>query len=707
MDRDSLVRDIKGVGEKTQKLLEKLGIVTVGDLIGHYPRNYDVYEPPVAPDAVTAGRKQAVAAVLSAKPDLVSTRRMQLVTLKLFLGRPLTLKWYNMAYLRNSLVVGEKYVFRGMVTEKGGSLLMEQPEVMTAEEYEKKLDFMQPVYPLTQGVTNHMLIRLIGQALDKLDLPKEFLDEGIRRRYHLAEYNFAVSQIHFPENKACMLRARQRLAFDEFYLFALAIRLLKENQEAAENLYKIEGAAGETSEKECTGKEAGAPAEREVCRQFRESLPYPLTGAQLNTWRDIRADMASDKVMNRLVQGDVGSGKTVIAQLALLAAADCGFQGCLMAPTEVLARQHYESFVRDFEHVRLGCHGSAPKIVLLTGSMTAKEKRLAYEKIESHEADIIIGTHALIQERAVYDRLALVITDEQHRFGVRQREILSSKGSSPHVLVMSATPIPRTLAVILYGDLDISVIDELPARRLPIKNCAVGTGYRPTAWHFIEQQVRLGHQAYVICPMVEESEMLDAENVIDYTEKLRRALPEDISVCYLHGKQKPKEKNEIMERFAKNEIQVLVSTTVVEVGVNVPNATVMMVEDAQRFGLAQLHQLRGRVGRGDAQSYCIFMNTSDKDNASERLDVLVKSNDGFFIAGEDLRLRGPGDLFGLKQSGLMEFKIGDLFNDLDLLKAAADAARDTSKEMLLADSGSPLRTAIDRYMRRTLESLVL
>lgn len=689
MDRDSLVRDIKGVGEKTEKLLLKLGIVTVGDLLEHYPRNYDVYEPAVSIEAVVAGKKQAVQTVLFKRPDIVSTRRMQLVTLKLGTGNSaLTLKWYNMAYLRNSLIVGEKYVFRGLVTEKKGSLVMEQPEVMSCEDYEKKLDFMQPIYPLTEGVTNHMMIKLIHQVLEKLDLSKEFLDEAIRRRYHLAEYNFAISQIHFPENKECMLRARRRLVFDEFYLFALAIRMLKENHESASNPYRIEAEG--------------------VCQSFVEKLKFPLTGAQKRAWGEIAKDMASERIMNRLVQGDVGSGKTVIAQLALLAAADCGFQGCLMAPTEVLAKQHYESFVRDFENVVLS-DGRCLRTVLLTGSMTAKEKRLAYEKIAAHGADIIIGTHALIQEKVVYDRLALVITDEQHRFGVRQREFLSAKGETPHVLVMSATPIPRTLAVILYGDLDISVIDELPAKRLPIKNCAVGTGYRPTAWHFIEQQVRMGHQAYVICPMVEESELLEAENVIDYTQKLRSKLPKDIVVEYLHGKQKPKEKIEIMERFSKNEIQVLVSTTVVEVGVNVPNATVMLIEDAQRFGLAQLHQLRGRVGRGDAQSYCIFMNTSDKPDSSERLEVLVKSNDGFFIAGEDLRLRGPGDLFGLKQSGLMEFKIGDLFNDMDLLKAAADAAKDTPPEAICNANGlvTALSAALDHYMRRSLEALVL
>ena len=390
----------------------------------------------------------------------------------------------------------------------------------------------------------------------------------------------------------------------------------------------------------------------------------------------------------------------MIALLALLAVAKAGFQGCLMAPTEVLARQHYEGFVRDLTPLGI-------RVELLTGSMTAKEKRLAYERIENHEADIIVGTHALIQEKVSYSQLALVITDEQHRFGVHQREFLAGKGEQPHVLVMSATPIPRTLAMILYGDLNISVIDELPAKRLPIKNCAVGTNYRPKAYTFIEKQVRLGHQAYVICPMVEESENMDGEDVISYTDILKAYLPSDICIEYLHGKQKPKEKNEIMERFARNEIQVLVSTTVVEVGVNVPNATVMMIEDAQRFGLAQLHQLRGRVGRGDAQSYCIFINTSGQQQAGDRLDVLVKSNDGFFIASEDLKMRGPGDLFGIRQSGLMDFKVGDLFNDMDLLKAAGEAAERLFEEDAQLEHHSELKSKLDSYMKHSLDSLIL
>ena len=402
--------------------------------------------------------------------------------------------------------------------------------------------------------------------------------------------------------------------------------------------------------------------------QLIEKLPYKLTNAQLRALSEVRADMRSDYVMQRLIQGDVGSGKTIIAFLAMADTAHNGCQSAIMAPTEVLARQHYESFQSMCE-----IFGLDFPVILITGSMTAKQKKLAYQEILDHPDALIIGTHALIQEKVIYQNLALVITDEQHRFGVKQREALTTRGNPPNVLVMSATPIPRTLAIILYGDLDISVIDELPARRLPIKNCVVNTSYRPKAYSFIERQVREGRQAYVICPMVEESEGMEAENVLDYTEKLRENLSSDIRIEYLHGKMKAKEKNVVMEAFAQGTIQVLVSTTVVEVGVNVPNATVMMVENAERFGLAQLHQLRGRVGRGEYQSYCIFMQ-GNQEQVSKRLEILNKSNDGFYIAGEDLKLRGPGDLFGIRQSGDMEVKIGDIYNDSAILTKASEAA---------------------------------
>ena len=394
-----------------------------------------------------------------------------------------------------------------------------------------------------------------------------------------------------------------------------------------------------------------------------------------------------------------------LAAFAAWMAARGGYQSALMAPTEVLARQHYEAFVQLMEEQGL----SFCRPVLLTGSSTQKEKREIYEKIASGEANIIIGTHALIQEKVQYHALALVVTDEQHRFGVKQREALTTRGNAPHVLVMSATPIPRTLAIIVYGDLDISILDELPARRLPIKNCVVDQSFRPKAYAFIEHQVEQGRQAYIICPMVEESEGLDAENVQDYTKMLQNTLPQNIQVQMLHGKMKAAEKNRIMEEFASGKIQVLVSTTVVEVGVNVPNATVMMVENAERFGLAQLHQLRGRVGRGEHQSYCIFMQGNAVEETAKRLEILGKSNDGFYIAEEDLKLRGPGDLFGIRQSGLMEFHIGDIYNDADILKIASEAAGEilSLDDDLALPQNQALKKRLSSYMKEDLQNFGL
>ncbi|MEE0693590.1 MAG: ATP-dependent DNA helicase RecG, partial [Lachnospiraceae bacterium] len=439
-------------------------------------------------------------------------------------------------------------------------------------------------------------------------------------------------------------------------------------------------------------------------QQLIENLPYSLTGAQQKVWNTIEQELMGNTVMARLIQGDVGSGKTIISILALFTVAENGYQGALMAPTEVLARQHYASVTELIEK-----NGFPFEAVLLTGSMTAKQRREVYKKISSGEASIIVGTHALIQEKAEYHNLALVITDEQHRFGVRQREMLAQKGSSPHTIVMSATPIPRTLAVILYGDLDISVIGEMPANRLPIKNCVVGTPYRPKSYEFIRKQVEEGHQAYVICPMVEESEAVDAENVIEYTEILRDALPDGICVEYLHGKMKPIQKNEIMERFLRNEIQVLVSTTVVEVGVNVPNATVMMIENAERFGLAQLHQLRGRVGRGDAQSYCIFLHTMDGKDIRQRLDILCRSNDGFEIANRDMQLRGPGDLFGVRQSGMLDFRLADIYSDASVLTQANEAVDEIlgNDPLLEQKEHRALKSRYDAFMRSQSEQISL
>ena len=646
------VTSLKGIGEKTAGLFARLGIYTVEDLLHDYPRAYDAYEEPVPVGKLQENTTAAVAGQLLKTASVRRFKNIQVIvaTVKDMTGS-LQLTWYNMPYLRNTLQMGQFLVFRGRAVKKGGRLTMEQPEIFTPEAYEAVRDSMQPIYGQTKGLGNKAIVRAVAQALEQRQLEREYLPPSLREKYELAEYNYAIEHIHFPSSRQELLFARKRLVFDEFFFFLLAVRRLKEKRQDCRSSFVMSHAS--------------------QVDQLIEALPYSLTEAQNKVLKEVSRDLESGLVVNRLIQGDVGSGKTIIAVLALLQTACNGFQGALMAPTEVLARQHFESITGLFKTYNI-----EKTAVLVTGSMTAKEKRTAYEKIASHEADIIVGTHALIQEKVHYHRLGLVITDEQHRFGVGQREALGSKGqengSLPHVLVMSATPIPRTLAIILYGDLDISVIDQMPANRLPIKNCVVNTGYRERAYQFIAREVAAGRQAYVICPMVEASEMIEAENVLDYTKLLRQKLPETITVEYLHGKMKGKEKNQIMERFAAGEIQVLVSTTVVEVGVNVPNATVMMIENAERFGLAQLHQLRGRVGRGSHQSYCIMVNCSDQEGTQERLDILNRSNDGFYIASEDLKLRGPGDFFGIRQSGDMEFKLADIYTDAGLLKTVSE-----------------------------------
>ena len=676
---------LKGVGEKTGKLFERLGIVTLRDLLSYYPRDYQAYERPVPIGQLKEQKVMSVESALVTNADLLRFNRMQLVSARIRdLSGSLQLAWYNMPYMRASLKTGQLYVFRGRVVRKRGGLVMEQPEVFAPEAYAALEDSLQPIYGQTKGLGNKAIVKLMRQALEVRQLEREYMPAQIRRRQELAEINYALERIHFPADRQELLFARKRLVFDEFFLFLTGVKKLKEQRENKASSFVMQ----KTS----------------LARQLEASLPYALTKAQERALADVRRDMQSGFVMNRLIQGDVGSGKTIVAVLALLMAAENGFQGAMMAPTEVLARQHYESISRLFSEC-----GIDRRLILVTGSMTAKEKRAAYQAIASHEADIVIGTHALIQERVVYDKLALVITDEQHRFGVGQRELLSEKGDSPHVLVMSATPIPRTLAIILYGDLDISVIDELPAGRQAIKNCVVDTSWCSKAYAFIADQAAQGRQAYVICPMVEASEMIDAENVTDYAKLLRRELPDTIRVEYLHGKMKAKEKSRIMEEFADGQIQVLVSTTVIEVGVNVPNATVMMIENAERFGLAQLHQLRGRVGRGASQSYCIMINGSGDGDASKRLEILNKSNDGFFIAEEDLRLRGPGDIFGLRQSGDLEFRLADIFTDAQVLKAASNEVSRlfTEDPLLEQEEHQELKRRIEEYLGSNYEKLNL
>ena len=652
------VNRIKGVGEKTAALFGKINVYTVDDLIRHYPRDYETYDAPVSIRETSPGNVHAVYGQITAIPNVKKVRNLSILNaiLKDDNGDSIQLTFFNMPFLKKVLKPGGFYLFRGLVQQRGTHKFMEQPRMFTWDEYRQKSGRLLPRYALTKGLTNQTVQKSVAQALEYYPPEKEYLPQVILQKYPMLSHREAVYALHFPESREELLTARNRMVFEEFFSFLLVLRKNKELAAKTENHFPMYETADTV--------------------RFLEQLPFPLTKAQKKVWGELREDMGSPYAMNRLIQGDVGSGKTILAVLALLMCAANDYQGAMMAPTEVLAVQHFETISGYIEK-----YGIAFRPVLLTGSMTAKEKREAYAKIASGEANLIIGTHALIQEKVEYSSLALVVTDEQHRFGVRQRETLAAKGSEPHVLVMSATPIPRTLAIILYGDLKVSVIDELPANRLPIKNCVVGTAYRPKAYEFIAKEVAAGRQAYVICPMVEEGESEDMENVVDYTEKLRAVLPPSVQVAYLHGKMRPADKNRIMEEFAAKEIDVLVSTTVIEVGINVPNATVMMVENAERFGLAQLHQLRGRVGRGEFQSYCIFISTSDTKETMERLQILNHSNDGFHIASEDLKLRGPGDIFGIRQSGEFAFVLGDIYTDANILKEASDAV----EQLLVSD----------------------
>ena len=654
MDIQANVKSIKGIGEKKAADLARVHIHTVKDLLEYYPRGYETYEAPVPIFQAQFRDYAAVKGVLMQVPTTRYVKRYKITSAMIRdeAGMMMELSWFNMPYLSKTLKPGAQYVFRGKISGYGTLRKMQQPQILKMADYEALRQTLQPIYPLTKGLTKKAVSDAVKAALDEgAELP-ETLPETLRHDYDLMDLNAAVRMIHFPKDKESLLPARRRLVFEEFYRFIVNVRRMKEAVEAEPNGFLIQ--------------------EKEETDRWIKALPYTLTGAQQKVLREIRSDLKGATVMNRLVQGDVGSGKTIVAFLSMYEVALNGYQAALMAPTEVLAQQHYDNFRKLSDEYGLGL-----SILLLSGSMSAKEKREAYEKIATHQTDIVIGTHALIQEKVQYEDLALVITDEQHRFGVSQRKALFEKGRTPHVLVMSATPIPRTLALILYGDMDISVMDELPKNRLPIKNAVVDINYRSKAYSFIRKQVDEGHQAYVICPMVEASDASEGENVEDYAAMLRQVMPPYIRIEYLHGKMKNDEKEALMEAFARNEIQVLVSTTVIEVGIDVANATVILIENAERFGLAQLHQLRGRVGRGASQSYCIMVDTTMSEESKKRLQVLNESNDGFHIASEDLKMRGPGDFFGLRQSGDIAFRLGDIYTDAAILSQAEKAAEQT------------------------------
>lgn len=649
MKLEDNIQSVKGIGEKNAEALGKLGISTVKDIIFYYPRAYKKYSDPISVSETTEGERVAVFCKIVSYVDSHKGRRYNITSLSAADSTgSIRMVWFNMPFLRNKFHKGEQYIFFGTVKYTGNMRVMEMPEYFTQFAYQKMLSSMQPIYPLKSGITNNLITRTVENVKGVIENIPEFLPENVIEDNGLMTRSAALMEMHFPESEESLKRALRRIAFDEFLDFLVKIRILKEKTVVEPNHHPI-------SEESIIKKDG-----------FIAGLPFELTSGQKAAVDDIVNDLSSDHNMSRLIQGDVGSGKTVVAVIALLLNAISGYQGALMVPTEVLAVQHFDDISKMLKPYKIS-------VRLLTGAMTSKEKREVYQELKSGKCQVVIGTHAIIQDSTEFQNLGLVITDEQHRFGVKQRERLGAKGNYPHVLIMSATPIPRTLAMILYANLDISVIKELPKGRKKIKNCVVGTEYRNTAYKFIQNEVLSGHQAYVICPMVEKSETMDLEDVENYTDELRNVYQsQNIRIEYIHGKMKDEDKTKILQDFIKKKIDILVSTTVIEVGINNPNATVMMIENAERFGLAQLHQLRGRVGRGSYQSYCIFINVKQSKESKDRLKVLEESNDGFYIATEDLKLRGPGDFFGVRQSGDIMFRLADIYNHSDMLRMAQE-----------------------------------
>ena len=652
MDLQTEVGKLKRVGPKTAELLAGKGLNTAGDLVNYYPYRYEKYVSLSAVSAAEEGRECAVFLTVIGKGTNIRAGGRSICHFKAGDATgDCRITFFNMPYMIKNLPPGSQRVFMGtMKKSPRGLRFMEQPRVYRIDDYHSLEGSLQPVYPLFQGTKNKQICALVDQVLEGLPEFEDYLDSRDRERLGLCTRDIALRAVHHPGSMEELGKARNRLIFDEFFEFILGIRKKKKENEGlrSENPMRPE----------------------KLPDELLERLPYSLTGAQKRAWEEIKRDLTGEFVMSRLLQGDVGSGKTILAFLALLLCSANHRQGALMAPTEVLARQHFENLTKLKDQ-----YGLPVEPILLTGSVKGKTRKEAYEKIACGKADIIIGTHALIQDSVEYSNLGLVVTDEQHRFGVRQRESLAGKGNSVPVLVMSATPIPRTLAIIMYGDLQISVLDEMPAGRLPIKNLAISSSERRRIYRFLYGQIKQGRQAYVICPEVEEGVMSELENVQDYTEKLRRIFPPEVRIESLNGRMKPAEKNEIMERFGAAQTDILVSTTVIEVGIDVPNASVIVIENAERFGMSQLHQLRGRVGRGQWQSYCVFLYTEGTEGEGagkpKRLEILEKTNDGFKIAEEDLKLRGPGDLFGERQSGELGFVLADIYEDSAIMQKAA------------------------------------
>ena len=644
IDLNQSVKYIKGVGPNKETLLNKLGIYTLKDLITYYPRDYEDRSKPVTIIDAQEGQEVLIRATVVSKMNTIPTRRKNMTMYRLIVRDETdnaVLTWYNQKYLKDMLKLGETYNFYGKIERKNGTAQMSSP-VFEIEGKNKYTGKIVPIYPSTYGLTQNKIREIMENALKLVgnDL-EETIPDYLIEQYQLLERKEAIRSIHFPKEFKEFETAKKRFVFEELLSMQLALLSLK-------NQYTVE--------------ENGIVFDKNVkMSEVINVLPFKLTKAQLRVLEEIDHDMENQKPMNRLLQGDVGSGKTVVAMVAAYKAVKCGYQMAIMAPTSILATQHLEGFEEILSQFGIKCE-------LLISSISKKKKEDILERLAKGEIDVLVGTHAILEENVVFKNLGLVVTDEQHRFGVRQRNIISQKGENPDVLVMTATPIPRTLALILYGDLDISIIDELPPNRKKIDTFAVTKAMEERVNNFIKKQIEEGRQAYIVCPLVEESEEINAKAVLEIAEKYKNEVFSEYRVEYLYGKMRPKEKDAIMEEFKNGKIDILISTTVIEVGVNVPNASIMVVESAERFGLAQLHQLRGRVGRGEYKSYCILKYQGNSDVIRQRMKVMQDTNDGFIISEKDLEIRGSGEFFGTRQHGLPELKIANLFEDMPVLK---------------------------------------
>ena len=658
--------NIKNIGEERSKKLQKLGIFTINDLIEYFPRDYDDRSNVCKIKDIELNKINTVKGKVISNPEIAKIKHISITKIRIDDGTGfLEIVWFNQPYLKNTIKYKSDYIFTGKVIQKYGRIQMETPDYEIIDERELLSNGrIVPIYASTYKLPQKLFREVINQTLFAVkEQIKEFLPDEILKENNLCSRHFAIENIHFPKDNKSFFIARRRLVFEELFLLQTKLLQIK----------------GILEHKECN-----INIKDKNIIPILNILPFNLTDAQNNVLKDIIDDLGKNKAMNRLIQGDVGSGKTVIAQILSYITVNNGYQVAIMAPTDVLASQHFESFKNIFDKLNIKC-------VFLSGNQKSKEKRENYDLIQSGDAKIIVGTHAIIQDKVIFNNLGTVITDEQHRFGVKQREILSKKGENPHTLVMTATPIPRTLALILYGDLDISTIDKLPPGRKKIDTIFVNSTYYPRIYNFLKKNSDEKRQSYIICPMIEENEKMELKAVLSYTEKLKNEIFLNYSVECIHGKMKNNEKQEIMDKFYKGEIDILISTTVIEVGINVPNATIMIIENAERFGISQLHQLRGRVGRGSDKSYCVLVSDSKSNKSKERLNTMVKYSDGFILSEKDLEIRGTGDFFGTRQHGIPDMKIANLYKDIEILKQVQKSSINLyKKDPLLTNSANKL-----------------